>query len=327
MFVARLSNRRLSGPLEEVARATGRQAESGTVEVVPPPTDRVPSEVSQIYAAFNALASRLHATYDELRRNNELLDQRVGERTRELEQARREAVAASESKTAFLSVTSHEIRGPLSVIRGSAELMRLQMDPDDAQQQWVEPILRSARLLQVRLEHLMATVRSGPPLLELVEPGPLVRESTEMFLKGIDPRGCPLEIENQVEDRLPYVRLDAGRFIQVVLALLGNAHEAISATKSQGTIHVRVGCSVLEEREWVTVTLTDDGPGIPDVILGRIFEPFFTTKESGTGFGLYLASEILKEQGGRLTVENAPPLGACFTIWLPAESSLAAATR
>src|SRR5213078_2945501 len=57
----------------------------------------------------------------------------------------------------------HEIRGPLSVIRGSAELMRLQLGGDETVMSYVEPILRSSRLLQVRLEHLMAAVRTGAP--------------------------------------------------------------------------------------------------------------------------------------------------------------------
>ena len=50
-----------------------------------------------------------------------------------------------------------------------------------------------------------------------------------------------------------------------------------------------------------------------------MFEPFFTTRDGGTGYGLYLAAEILKEQGGRLTASNNPEGGACFTIWLPRE--------
>ena len=54
--------------------------------------------------------------------------------------------------------------------------------------------------------------------------------------------------------------------------------------------------------------------------MNRLFEPFFTTKESGTGFGLYLASEIMKEQGGRLTAANIPGKGACFTVWLRCSS-------
>ncbi|MGE3822224.1 MAG: sensor histidine kinase [Isosphaeraceae bacterium] len=215
----------------------------------------------------------------------------------------------------------HEIRGPLSVIRGSAELMKMQIGPGDPQEQWIDPILRSAQLLQVRLEHLMATVRSGPAILELVEPSPLVRESTEMFLKGIDPRGHLLQIQTECEEPLPYVRLDAGRLIQVLLALLGNAQEAIAGLNRDGVVLVKVGKAMDRGRQWVTVSVTDDGPGIPEEILGRVFEPFFTTKEGGSGYGLYLASEIVKEQGGMLTVSNARPLGACFTLWLPTEPS------
>ena len=98
----------------------------------------------------------------------------------------------------------HEIRGPLSVIRGSAEIMRLQVDPDDQVLQWIDPILKSAQLLQVRLEHLMATVRSGPTACERIELGPLVRESTELFWKGTDPRGKRVRIETSCADGPPF---------------------------------------------------------------------------------------------------------------------------
>jgi signal transduction histidine kinase len=219
----------------------------------------------------------------------------------------------------------HEIRGPLSVIRGSAELMRLQLKADDPNHQWIDPILRSAQLLQVRLEHLMATVRSGPSALEPLDPGPLVREAAELFLKGTDPRGTQVTIEAVCEEGLPHVRADAGRLIQVLLSLLGNAHEAILATRRHGCVTARAGITIDQDREWVTIDVCDDGPGIPDLYLDRIFEPFFTTKEAGSGYGLYLASEILREQNGRLTARNLPEGGACFTVWLPAVTSQALA--
>jgi signal transduction histidine kinase len=215
----------------------------------------------------------------------------------------------------------HEIRGPLAVIRGSAELMRLHLTADDPNLQWVDPILRSAQLLQVRLEHLMATVRSGPARVQTVELAPLVREAADLFLKGTDPRGCPVAVETSCEPDLPTVRVDPGRLIQVFLALLGNAHEAISHARQGGSIHIHAFTSRDEGKEWVTITVTDDGPGIPEKYLPRIFDPFFTTKEKGSGYGLYLASEILKEQDGRLTACNSPGGGACFTVWLtPAPS-------
>ncbi len=211
----------------------------------------------------------------------------------------------------------HEIRGPLSVIRGSAELMRLQLAPEDPQVQWIEPILRNTRVLQVRLEHLMATVRTGSAVLDLMELPSIIRESADLFLKGTDPRGGQVNVEVCVGEKVPPVMADAGRLIQVFLNLLGNAHEAILSSKRGGRILVKVSETSMDERKWVTVEVADDGPGIAAANIDRIFEPFFTTKESGSGYGLYLASEIVKEQHGRLTVSNIPEGGACFTVWLP----------
>lgn len=215
----------------------------------------------------------------------------------------------------------HEIRGPLSVIRGSAELMRLQMTEGDERHQWVDPILRSARLLQVRLEHLMAAVRGGPAELHTLEVAPLVEESTDLFTKGTDPRGRQVKIETTCAKVLPPVRVDAGRLIQVLLSLLGNAHEASLAKDSGGEVCVRTGTASDEGKEWVIIEVADNGAGVPEPYLGRIFEPFFTTKEKGSGYGLYMACEVLKEQHGRLTVRNRPEGGAVFTVWLPPASA------
>jgi signal transduction histidine kinase len=215
----------------------------------------------------------------------------------------------------------HEIRGPLSVIRGSAELMSMQAQPDDPLLQWVEPILRSAKLLQIRLEHLMATVRSGPSVIQCVEPGPLVRESSDLYLKGIDPRGPRLYIDTHCDDKLPPVLVDPGRLIQVLLSLFGNAHDAITSSGRGGRVVVRGDCASQDDGHWVTIEVSDDGPGIVEIYLDRIFEPFFTTKETGTGYGLYLASEILKDQNARLTARNLQDGGACFTLWLPRDVS------
>ncbi len=211
----------------------------------------------------------------------------------------------------------HEIRGPLAVIRGSAELLRLQVPDDDPKMQWLDPILRNAQLLQVRLEHLMATVRSSSGQVQTAQLDPLIHEATELFRKGTDPRSAQVGIETR---SLPEARVivDPGRLIQVLLSLLGNAHEAIlDARPEGGKISVQTRLCQHEGKEWAVLDVVDNGPGVPDEFRSRIFEPFFTTKAKGTGYGLYMASEILREQGGRLTVENNPNGGACFSIWLP----------
>jgi signal transduction histidine kinase len=211
----------------------------------------------------------------------------------------------------------HEIRGPLSVIRGNAEMMRLCLGDQHECHRWVDPILRNAQLLQLRLEHLMAAVRAGPPVLVPVEIPPLVREAAELFLKGTDPRRSKLSVTTEFADDLPRPRADAGRLLLVLLNLLSNAQDAASAVQAEVRIVVRA--DVVEEagQRWLTIAVRDNGPGIPAAVLDRIFEPFFTTKSSGTGYGLYLASESLREHGGRISAHNPEGGGACLTAWLP----------
>ncbi|WP_165228836.1 response regulator [Aquisphaera insulae] len=217
----------------------------------------------------------------------------------------------------------HEIRGPLSVIRGSAELLRMGNGTEPHDPQWVDSILRGIQLLQVRLDHLMAMVRSGPPQLQSVDAAAVAREAVDLFSKGLSPsvRGITFEVCCRGESG-PIARGDAGRIIQVLIDLLSNAQQAIAGIRTTGKVQVAVETAD-QEGPWVKLEVRDDGPGIPESHLGRIFEPFFTTKEGGTGYGLHLASEILKEQGGRLTVQNNPEGGACFSIWLPRDGAVA----
>ena len=213
----------------------------------------------------------------------------------------------------------HEIRGPLSVIRGNAEILKLQLDPKLEAASRVEPIVRGCQLLQVRLEHLMATVRGGTATLLPQDVAPLVREAADLFLKGTDPRAGKLAVVAETTTDLPAVRADGGRLIQVLLNLLGNAHEAILGHTDGGKITLRASTASDDGRDWAIVEVSDDGPGIPEASLERIFEPFYTTKPTGTGYGLYLATEILREHGGRITAKNSEGGGACFTVWLPVD--------
>ena len=212
----------------------------------------------------------------------------------------------------------HEIRGPLAVIRGNAELLKVKTGSDTEEAQWIESILRSTRLLQVRLDHLMATVRNRSADVQVLDLPPLLGEAVDLFVKGLPPGDRRIQIELISEVPVPKVRVDPGRLMQVLLNLLANAQEALARTHRAGRILVRPGTAESQGRSWVTVDVADDGPGIPAAFLDRIFEPFFTTRGEGTGYGLYLASEIVKEQAGRISVQNNRDGGATFTIWFPA---------
>ena len=197
----------------------------------------------------------------------------------------------------------HEIRGPLSVIRGSAELLRMSASVGEDDSQWVEAILRN--LIRVCFSSgsttRMAAVRNRSSDVQVIDLPPLLRESADLFLKGLSPSDRKIEIELECDAMTPRVRVDAGRLMQVFFNLLGNAQQAVSIANQGGRIVVRTGTCQDQGCRWVLVEVVDDGPGVPEEYIDRLFDPFFTTKEDGTGYGLYLAAEILKEQAGRLS--------------------------
>jgi signal transduction histidine kinase len=217
----------------------------------------------------------------------------------------------------------HEIRGPLAVICGSAELLLYTESPDSENLQWIDAILRNAQLLQLRLDHLVATVRNSSSNVEDVDLPTLLRETVQLFLKGLPPGDRPIQIETACDDHVRAVRIDPGRLMQVLFNLLNNAQQALARLDRGGRIIVRVGTVEENDQRWVVVDIVDDGPGVPAAFIDRIFEPFFTTRDGGTGYGLYLAAELIREQSGRLTVVNNTEAGATFRIWLPETDSVA----
>ncbi len=222
----------------------------------------------------------------------------------------------------------HEIRGPLNVIRGHAEVLKLQMKTDETVGAHVEPILRGCRLLQVRLEHLMAAVRGGPANMVPIDPVALLKEAANMFLKGTDTQAANVDFRLELPAELPPVVADPGRLMQVLLNLFGNAHEAVTSAGRPGArVLVRAAPAAEGAHEGLSIEVRDNGPGIPEPILGRVFEPFFTTKVGGSGYGLYLASQIAQEHHGLLKVRNHPEGGAAFTLWLPLNDGLSALTN
>jgi signal transduction histidine kinase len=212
----------------------------------------------------------------------------------------------------------HEIRGPLSVIQGSAEVLQLNGQETAENRQWVDAILRNTQVLQLRLDHLMAAVRNSSSDVQVVNLCSLLEESAQLFVKGLPTSKRRIQVHTACEEPVPPIRVDPGRLMQVLFNLLGNAEQALSSSPTGGRILLRSGTVEEEGGRLVTVQVIDDGPGVPEAFIDRIFEPFFTTREDGTGYGLYLAAEILREQSGRLTVRNNPEGGATFTISFPA---------
>jgi signal transduction histidine kinase len=118
-------------------------------------------------------------------------------------------------------------------------------------------------------------------------------------------------VHQELEPDLPPIQATSDELLQVFLNLILNAADAMA---EGGTLRVT---SRLSDDGRLTASFSDTGSGIPSEHLHRIFEPFFSTKEGGTGMGLDISNNVIRQHGGEITVESQVGKGTTFTVWLP----------
>jgi len=137
-----------------------------------------------------------------------------------------------------------------------------------------------------------------------------------MALVGKQVQKMVKRVDVDVAERLPPVRMNAGKIEQVLINLLINAGQAAR----EGASWVKLTVRASDEGDAVVILVEDNGEGIPAESLEQIFEPFYTTKgrETGTGLGLSISQQIVEEHGGQIEVASELGVGTCFTVRLPA---------
>ncbi len=203
----------------------------------------------------------------------------------------------------------HELNNPLTTILGFSEL--LLRDGQAADPARLEKIHseaeRSVRIIQNVLR--LARADNGSP--EIIDVSETVKRTAELAQYQL--RLNRIDVDMKLGSGSPKVFAHPGELTQVVLNLVTNAIQAISAVKASGQIRI----STSTARGRVCIVVSDDGPGIRETDMKRLFEPFFTTKQTGTGLGLNLSRKLIRGMGGDLRVSSAPGCGATFTIELP----------
>jgi signal transduction histidine kinase len=123
-----------------------------------------------------------------------------------------------------------------------------------------------------------------------------------------------VNLNSQIEDALPKIKIDRRRLSKVFVNLIENA---IQHSPAQSTVTVEA-CKLLDSgQEWVQCAIRDSGRGILPEDMPRIFEPFFSKRRGGTGLGLAIAQRIMQEHGGKLIAVNNPDGGACMMARFP----------
>ena len=228
------------------------------------------------------------------------------------------AALEEEQRMAYIgtlaATIAHEVRNPLSSVKMNVQMMEKRLDrladPEDATyfRGKVERIKGEVDRLEESISHFLAFARPAPLRAQTVQ----LSEVVGNVLDFLEPQCAAAEVElaRHFADGLPPVELDPNQFAQAVQNLVLNALQAIG---SGGRIAVTTAYA--DGR--VSLSIADDGPGIPEDIQTKIFDVFFTTRQSGTGLGLNIVSRIVEEHGGTLTLDSAPGQGATFRIALP----------
>jgi len=241
----------------------------------------------------------------------------------ELSKKKEEAEAANAVKTNFLSMMSHELRTPLNSIIGFAQI--LQEDESDPltyrQEQKVGKILNSSRHLLNLINELLelGKTNSGGPVFkkEAISVESIVQEPLRIIQPQVHQKRIRVYDRSQAYSYI-HVLADATRVNQVMLNLLGNA---VKYTPSGGKIVI----SCIKEGTNIKFTITDNGDGIPSQEQELVFEPFYRIFQQdgdieGTGIGLTLVKQLVKQMGGDIGLKSALGYGSSFWFTLPIDS-------
>jgi two-component system, NtrC family, sensor histidine kinase HydH len=252
------------------------------------------------------------------------LAERLAETNRRLEQAQAEA-RRSERLAALGQLSAglaHEIRNPLGVIKGSAEMLTQKLQGSD------ELARELAGYISTEVNRLSALVTEFLDFARPLHAQPRPADLTALLdrvLQTVAGRfsAGTVRIERHYADGLPLVPLDESLCEQAFLNLVQNAYEAME--DHGGTLRVDVHLATQNDGEGVELRLADTGPGVPEELREEIFNPFVTTKKTGVGLGLSIVSKIVDGHRGSIHVENGPGGGAVFALFFPLDEVHASA--
>ncbi|MDZ4278215.1 MAG: response regulator, partial [Dehalococcoidia bacterium] len=212
----------------------------------------------------------------------------------------------------LVSGVAHELNNPLTGITGFAQLL-LARELDESTKRDVETIHTEAERAAKIVQNLLSFARRKRAEKELANLNVLLERVLE--LRVYDLRVKNIDLELDLDPKLPETMVDANQIQQVFFNVIINAEQSMLAANGAGKLKVRSR----RQDDVLRLSFQDDGPGMEAETLRRIFDPFFTTKETGegTGLGLTISYGIIDEHAGRIWAESQPGRGSTFIIELP----------
>ncbi len=249
-----------------------------------------------------------------IRKLNEELEEKVRERTRQLEEAQ-EALVRKE-KLAMLGQIAggvgHELRNPLGVMSNAVYFLQTVLGDkaDDAVKEYLTIIQNEIAGSERIVAYLMDAVRTKPPSPGLVG----VRELVTLALSRFTPPPA-VQVRVDIPDQLPPLRVDAEQIHQILRNLISNGVEAMP-NGGKLDIRARVGA----DGQRIVIGVSDSGVGMSPEQMEKLFQPMYTTKARGIGLGLVVVKNLTEVNGGTVEIQSRLGGGSTFSITLPSEN-------
>jgi PAS domain S-box-containing protein len=238
---------------------------------------------------------------------------------RDLTTTRQEAEQTLESErlnalTLLAAGVAHEIGNPLNSLDIHLQLMARKLrklPPGDRGplEENLGTARREIQRLDTILKQFLQAIRPTTPHRERCDLTAVLRDALRLLEPELESRGVAVELD--LAGDFPRMELDAGQFQQVFYNLLRNAFQAIGG--ASGVIRLVARANDFE----ATISIEDNGTGIPPEQMGSLFEPYRTTKQNGTGLGLLIVRRVVREHGGEIEIQSEPGAGTRILIHLP----------
>ena len=207
---------------------------------------------------------------------------------------------------------AHEINNPLAMVAYATELLRREETLTGFQEEMLDKIETEVERLKTLTGGLLSFSSNRSAQNRVVNLNDLIAEVLKLLRFELQRKSIRLETRFS---EVPVITADPNKLKQVVINLVMNAVHALCG---EGSVILETG---INQKGNLELLVKDDGPGISAELQEQVFTPFFTTKSEGegTGLGLYICQNIIREHGGTITLESQPGAGAVFRICLPVE--------
>ncbi|MCA0757479.1 PAS-domain containing protein [Paenibacillus sp. N4] len=227
-----------------------------------------------------------------------------------------EQTALQNDKLAMLgkiaAAIAHEIRNPLTSIRGFIQLLRPYL-LEVGKEEYARIILTEIDRANDIIYEFLNSSKPSAPMKQLVRIDHIIKEVVLLTESEALMRNCEIKVESYCPDNL--VSIDVKQVKQVILNIVKNSLDAIE--EIQGERRGLIEITIRREGQFVGILIKDNGKGMEKSTMNRLFDPFFTTKQAGTGLGLSVSYRIVRNHNGTIRVDSQAGVGTEFIIYLP----------